>query len=153
MNPFAILKQQVKKALTLESTLEPEQRAMFDWQYLVNVSGRYYKVGKTGANTCYFKTPDMDEEKAVYPNELVDIIESWGKSKYVSFSICHKNFDNVLVDNIKEEERALKSKPKKFRKGIFICGYTPKGKRVKLWRLREGLAGSQWVAVERESKP
>lgn len=148
MNLFSILKQQVKKALTTEAALEPEVRAVFDWRYSVDVKGQMYTVGKTGANTCFYLEPGTTEPVACYPDELLKKIDSWGASKYVSYAIYFKSFDSVVAENIKTLEKAKSGKPKAFKKGYFLCGITPKGKRIKLFRLQEGLSGMQWVAVE-----
>lgn len=147
MNLFLILKQQVKKALTTEAAHEPEVRALFDWRYSVEVKGQMYIVGKTGANTCFYVEPGSSDPTACYPEDLLKKIDEWGSSKYVSFAIYFKHFDSPVAENIKTQEQALKGKPKTFKKGYFICGITPKGKRVKLFRLQQGLSGMQWVAV------
>ena len=151
MNLFSILKQQVKKALTTEAALEPEIRAVFDWRYSVDVKGQMYIVGKTGANTCFYVEPGTTEAVACYPDELIAKIDSWGSSKYVSYAIYFKHFDSPVAENIKTLEKAMTGKPKAFKKGYFLCGVTPKGKRIKLYRLQQGLSGMQWVAVEPKS--
>lgn len=148
MNLFSILKQQVKKSLTTEAALEPEIRALFDWRFVVDVKGQMYIVGKTGANTCFYIEPGSEEPVACYPDALIDKIDSWGASKYVSYAVYFKHFDSPVVENIKTLEKAKTGKPKAFKKGYFICGVTPKGKRVKICRLQQGLSGMQWVDVE-----
>lgn len=151
MNLFSILKQQVKKALATEANHEPEVRAMFDWRYSVEIKGQMYIVGKTGANTCFYIEPGTDNPEACYPDALLEKIDQWGSSKYVSFAIYFKRFDSPVAENIKTLERALKGKPKSYKKGYFLCGITPKGKRVKLYRLHQGLSGMQWAPVEQKS--
>lgn len=151
MNLFSILKQQVKKALSTEANHEPEIRALFDWRYSVEIKGQMYIVGKTGANTCFYVEPGTDEPIACYPDALLEKIDQWGGSKYVSYAIYFKRFESPVAENIKDLEKALKGKPKSYKKGYFICGVTPKGKRVKLYRLQQGLSGMQWVAVEPKS--
>lgn len=148
MNLFSILKQQVKKSLTTEAALDPEVRALFDWRYSVDVKGQMYIIGKTGANTCFYIEPGTVEPTACYPDALLAKIDEWGTAKYVSYSVFFKHFDSPIAENIKTLEKAQTGKPKKFKKGYFICGLTPKGKRVKLFRLQQGLSGMQWVAVE-----
>lgn len=151
MNLFSILKQQVKKALTTETVHEPEIRALFDWRYVVDIKGQMYIVGKTGANTCFYIEPGTEEPVACYPDELLAKIDQWGGSKYVSYAIYFKRFESPIAENIPTLEKALKGKPREFKKGYFICGLTPKGKRVKLRRLHQGLNGMHWVEVEPKS--
>lgn len=91
------------------------------------------------------------EPVACYPDELIAKIDSWGSSKYVSYAIYFKHFDSPVAENIKTLEKAMTGKPKAFKKGYFLCGVTPKGKRIKLYRLQQGLSGMQWVAVEPKS--
>ncbi|QZE56896.1 hypothetical protein MPK67_gp023 [Erwinia phage pEa_SNUABM_32] len=148
MNLFSILKQQVKKALSTEANHEPEIRALFDWRYSVEIKGQMYIVGKTGANTCFYIEPGTSEPIACYPDALLDKIDQWGSGKYVSYAIYFKRFESPVAENIKSLEKVMTGKPKTFKKGYFICGVTPKGKRVKLYRLQQGLSGMQWVAVE-----
>lgn len=151
MNLFSILKQQVKKALSTEANHEPEVRSLFDWRYSVEIKGQMYIVGKTGANTCFYIEPGTSEPIACYPDALLEKIDQWGASKYVSYAIFFKRFDSPVAENIKTLEKAMSGKPKSFKKGYFICGVTPKGKREKLYRLQQGLSGMQWVAVEKQA--
>ncbi|QYW02983.1 hypothetical protein pEaSNUABM13_00024 [Erwinia phage pEa_SNUABM_13] len=150
MNLFSILKQQVKKSLTTEATLEPEVRKHFDWRFSVDVKGMMYIVGKTGANTCFYLEPGHVEPTACYPDELLAKIDSWGAAKYVSYAVYFKKFSSPVAENIKTLEQAKTGKPKAFKKGYFICGVTPKGKRVKLCRLHNSLSGMQWVDVDQK---
>ncbi|AQT28511.1 hypothetical protein YOLOSWAG_24 [Erwinia phage vB_EamM_Yoloswag] len=152
MSPFSILQRQVVRALTGEANLEPEERALFDWRFVVDVGGKFYTVGKTGANTVYYMTPEMTEPVPCYPDQIAEIITGWAKPKYISYMICHKRFDNVKLDNIKTEQEALRKVPKTFHDKTFIVGITSKGKRHKLYRLQAGLNGNAWVPVSEESE-
>jgi len=152
MSPLAILKAQVKRALVGEANYDPEVRELFDWRFVVNVGGKQYLVGKTGANTVYYQTPDMEEPAPCYPSDIEGIIDSWSKSKYLSFFICHKKFDNIKLDNIKTIEEALQKVPKTFHNKIYIAGVTPKGKRHKLYVLQSGLRGNTWVPLKEEAE-
>ena len=152
MSPLVILKAQVKRALVGEATYEPEVRALFDWRFVVNVGGKQYLVGKTDANTVYYQTPDMDQPEPCYPEQILEIIDGWNRSKYLSFMICHKRFDNVKLDNIKTIEDALKKVPKTYHDKTFIVGITSKGKRHKLYVLQSGLKGNSWVPLKAQDE-
>lgn len=150
MSLLVTLKSQVKRALIGEANLDPEVRAAFDWRFVVTIADKMYLVGKTDANTVYYQTPDMEQPEPCYPDQIMGIIDSWTKSKYLRYMICYKRFDNVKLDNLLTIDDALAKKPKTFHDKTFIVGVTSKGKRHKLYRLEQSLKGSAWVKIEGE---
>lgn len=145
MNPLQVVKKNISKLLVSESSMTPEERALFDWQFVVQVEGQSYLIGKTGANTMYYRKPDQEEPTVLYPDEMLNLIDEWSKQKYVRYCLCFKSTDNVKRDNLESLARARRIKPKNFKTGYVICGVTPKGIKEPLLKLQDGLNGTVWV--------
>lgn len=145
MNTLQVVKKQILKLLTTEASMSEEERKLFDWQFVVQVDGQSYLIGKTGANTMFYRRPQDSEVQVLYPDAMLELIDEWSKSKYVRYCVCFKNTSNVKIDNIETEEKALRKKPNKFASGYVICGVTPKGQKVALHKLQSGLNGMVWV--------
>lgn len=86
INPFKVLHDQVKRSLLGESKLAESERKLFQWQYLITFGSITYLVGKGGANTCFYQIARGDIGYC-YPEELLEKIKEWGRSKYAAFTI------------------------------------------------------------------
>lgn len=151
MNLFAVLRKQVKTALNTELTYDADVRASFDWQFTVNCGGQTYLVGKTGANTCYYRGPTDHDLVALYPDELLKKIDEWSQGDYVSYRMWHKPRDKVCgYHGSPDVDTILAVMPPKFMEGLYIQGIRSDGTMVRLYRLKKGLSGMRWVKLKQD---
>jgi hypothetical protein len=140
MNPFTQLKTQVRSALEKETKLSPEERKQHQWQFLTTVNGVTYIVGKGGANTMFYMI-GKGERKICMPKEMLDVIGTWGTSKYPMYAICKKkgrytHGPNPSLEAMFDEDPAV---------GSFLVGFTNDGRVHRLYKYVSGLMGSEWV--------
>lgn len=143
MNPYLILKKQITKLLTTEAALSAEERALFDWRFIIMQDGKPQIFGKTGANTLYYIDGEA-EPKAMYPDEMLEFLTAQSKSKYTHYALYKRVGTKVraVKKNIPTLDIARKFSSKE---PLIIYGITPKGKKVKLLKSKQSLAGSVWV--------
>jgi hypothetical protein len=142
LNPFLILFNQVKSALDKESSLSPSERKLFQWQFLLTVAGISYLVGKGGSNTMFYKIGDTDLSYD-YPENMLNLIKSWSKRKFVSYSWFK---GSKRGKTIYYSEKEAKSKvPKSFYSDFYIVGETKEGKKIKLFKLHQTLSDLKWI--------
>ena len=146
MNPFKILHDQVKGALTKEASLTPEERKLFQWQFLVTVAGVTYLVGKGGANTMFYRINDGSMEYK-YPDEMLEIVKSWSGEKYSSYALYKgkKKGKNTYatLDDVRGKV------PKEYKSNLYIVGETKEGKKTRLFKLHDTLEGLKWIAHDK----
>lgn len=146
MNPFKILHDQVKGALTKEASLSPEERKLFQWQFLVTVANLTYLVGKGGANTMFYRIND-GEMKYEYPDKMLDIVKSWSGEKYSAFALYKgKKKGKKTYATLEEAKGKL---PKDFVNNLYIVGETKEGKKTRLFKLHDTLSGVKWIDHEK----
>ena len=145
VNVLKVLRDQVRKALAVESTMTVENRKLFGWQFVATHAGENFVVGKTGANTMYYRVGnDASLEPSVcYPDEMLDILDSWVRATYSMYRIVG---GHEVVKSSTSLDELLKLKPK-FSPAVIV-GVTSKGKQVKLFEYRSSLSGSLWVKSE-----
>lgn len=140
-----ILRDQVRKALSVETTMTVENRKLFGWQFVAIHAGENFVVGKTGANTMYYRIgndPSV-EPNVCYPDEMLDILDTWVRSTYPMYRIVG---GHEVVKSSTSLDVLLNMKPKF--SPAAIVGVTSKGKQVKLFEYRSALNGSLWVKAE-----
>lgn len=141
-NPFSHLRAQVKASLEREAKLSPAERKNQQWQFLTNVSGVYYLVGKGGANTMFYQIGAEGERKFAKPKEMLDIISGWAGAKFAMYAICKKpsKFSHGPFHDIKQALEVVDAP-----KGSYIVGLTSDSKTIRLYKLKSGLMEDQWV--------
>lgn len=145
VNALKVLRDQVRKALATEATMTIENRRLFGWQFVAVNAGENFVVGKTGANTMYYRVGnDASIEPSVcYPDEMLDILDSWVRATYSMYRLMS---GKSVVESSTSIDELLELKPK-FSPAVIV-GVTPKGKEKKMFEYRTALSGALWVKVE-----
>lgn len=120
INPFRVLHDQVKRSLLGESKLTESERKLFQWQYLITFGSITYLVGKGGANTCFYQIARGDIGYC-YPEELLEKIKEWGKSKYIAYTI--ESDDGGIAGPFTSLEEAKAFKLPKSEVNLYIIGH------------------------------
>lgn len=143
MNPYIVLKKQITKLLTTEAALSAEERALFDWRFIIMQDGKPQVFGKTGANTLYYIDGDA-EPKAMYPDEMLEYLTAQSKSKFTHYALYKRVGTKVrpVKKHIPTLEIAQKFKSSEV---LVIYGIKPNGQKVKLMKTKQSLSGSVWV--------
>jgi len=146
VNPFKVLHDQVKGALLKEASLTPEERKIFQWQFLATVAGVTYLVGKGGANTMFYRLND-EEMQYKYPDEMLEIVKSWLGEKYSSYSLYKgKKKGKKSYASLKQ----IKDKvPSNYSANLYIVGETKEGTKTRLFKLHDTLEGLKWMTHDK----
>jgi hypothetical protein len=155
MNVFRVLHTQVKRALLEESRLSEDERRQFQWQFLATVGSTTYLVGKGGANTCFYRVGEQ-EMQYCHPQPLLDIIKSWGGSKYAVYTIVRNKPGNGLAGPFPDLEMAKDYIPDEDEVDsgtVYIVGHTPDNKSKRLFVLTPSLKGYSWKKFVQGEKP
>tara|TARA_B100000700_G_scaffold88627_1_gene99995 strand:- start:112373 stop:112825 length:453 start_codon:yes stop_codon:yes gene_type:complete len=149
MNPFTHLRAQVKANLEREAKLSPAERRQHQWQFFTTVGEVTYIVGKGGANTMFYMVGQNGERHMCSPKDMLDIISSWGQSRFAVYAVCKKpsKFSHGPFQS-EEEALAVKDAPK----GSYIVGITPENKVIRLHKLKSGLMDDKWVPFKPKKK-
>jgi len=154
MNLLSFFRKQVKTLLERESVLEPEQRSQFQWQMLFTntETDTTYLVGKGGSHTCFWSiNPQLNtdaERHTCNPQEMLDIISSWGKAKYDFYGM---GFNAKKFRRFQDLESAKSYKPKKKNPKYRIFGVTKKGEVDILFKPEFTLTGSLiWIQLKKD---
>lgn len=145
MNPYTVLKKQITKLLTTEASLSAEERAVFDWRFVIQNDGAPRIFGKTGANTLYYIEGDS-EPKAMYPDEMLEFLTDLSKSKFTHYMLYKKVGKKIrpVKKHIPTLDIARKFTSKE---PLLIFGVKPNGDKVKLLKTTKSLSGTVWVEV------
>lgn len=142
MNHLHHLYSQVRKAILAEATMDKEDRALHSWQFLVQLKGVNYVVGKTGYNTMYYRIGDKGETVTGYPDDILKVILSWSKEKYTGYII----YDGTEIRRRARKEESLLERNAK--KGYIIYGVQPDNTWYPLYEASNSLKGYRWVKVK-----
>ena len=146
MNTLANMLTKCKYLLHLESKLEPEERALHQWQLLTKRSGVQYICGKGGANTCFIIIGD-GERTLYYPEDFIKQLAALAKQKYGSYGIWDKKAEK-LYGPWPQLDVPKKRVPK--RSTLVIVGIDDAGKQHEIFYASKGLDGISWVKSGQE---
>lgn len=132
----------VRALLKIELPHNAEDRKLQQWQLLFTIDGIQYVVGKGGVNTMFYQI-GIANRKLCYPEELLQLLESFTRRKVSSYAICDPK-GKVVLSGLMSEEDALKKKPKI---GYFIVGFVD-GKKVRLYVGQTGLFKPVWTPFQ-----
>lgn len=142
MNHLHHLYSQVRKAILAEATMSKEDRLLHSWQFLVQLKGVNYIVGKTGYNTMFYRIGDKGETVTGYPDDILKVILSWTKEKFTGYLI----YDGTEIRRKSTNLEALLERNAK--KGFLIYGVRPDNTWHPIYEASNSLKGYRWVKVK-----
>lgn len=129
----------VKALLKVEAQHNAEERKAQQWQLLFEIDGTQWIIGKGGVNTTFYQIGSA-ERVLLYPDELLNFLESNVRSKYSSYSVVNSK-GVVRKSGFTSESSALKVQAKL---GYYIVGHSGEGP-VKLYKRQSGVFKDEWV--------
>jgi hypothetical protein len=142
MNHLHHLYNQVRKAILAEATMDKEDRLLHSWQFLVQLKGVNYVVGKTGYNTMFYRIGDKGDTVTGYPDDILKVILSWTKEKYTGYII----YDGTEIRRKSKSIESLLERTAK--KDYVIFGVRPDNTWSALYEANNSLKGYRWVKVK-----
>lgn len=141
METIRLLRKQVLSSWKAEELLDPNQRRKFSWQFAARYHNIPILVGKGDANTFYWSI-NNGAMKYGMPSEILGVMNTWINSKYPLYAITKsKDLSNAVVSDSLD---FLKSNTK-VPSGSYIIGLGDAGRKVRLFRLEQGLNKRTWV--------
>lgn len=128
----------VRALLKVEASHNKEERQSQQWQLLFDIDGVQYIVGKGGVNTTFYQIGD-GKRKLLYPDELIQFLESLTKSKYQSYAICAPS-GKVVKSGFTSEDSAKAQNPPI---GYYLVGFSD-GKKKRLFIRQQGIFKNVW---------
>lgn len=143
MEQLRLLRRRVKALWVQEEKFTPAERELHSWQVACSQGGVTYLVGKGGANTFYIR---VNEGKPKYfmPEDCFKQLDRLIAKKYVMYSIGNKAEPKKRVSTSEAKLKRITSD--KFA-GNYLIGFDSKGKPQRLYVLKSGLRGNEWVKI------